>query len=58
MLALYDIVDASGHVVSEVVKAKFVVGSESDVGKVGLSAALRIGLVLIDAIDTQTVEFI
>ena len=31
VLALHDVVDVAGHVVTEVVKAKFVVGSESDI---------------------------
>ena len=58
VLALNDVVDVTRHVVAEVVKAEFVVGSEGDVGQVSLATALRIGLVFVDAIDAQTMEFV
>ncbi len=39
-----------GHIVTQVIKAKLIIGSECDVGEVGLPPGFRVGLMLINAI--------
>ena len=56
VLALHQLLRSLGHVVPEVVKAKFVVGAVSDVRTVGFSARLAVGLVLVNAIHAHAVE--
>ena len=58
VLALDKVLRIDGHVVAQVVKAEFVVGTEGDVGLVCLAARIGAGLVLVDAIDAQPVEHI
>ncbi len=58
MFALYQIERAGGHVVAQVVETKFVVGTEGDVGQIGLTTFFRIGAVLVDTIHRQTMEHI
>ena len=58
MLALYEVLGRGGHVVSQVVETVFVVRTEGDVGQIGLATRLRVGLVLVDAVDRQSVELV
>ena len=52
--ALYHVFRSTGHVIAQVIKAEFVVGAVGDVGKVGLAAGWRIGVVLVNAVDRQS----
>ncbi len=58
VLALHEILGRRSHVVAQVVEAVFVVGSERDVGHVGLASRFGIGLVLVDAVYRQSVELV
>ena len=58
MLALHELFRPHGHVVPQVIEAKLVVGAERHVALVGLATRLAVGLVLVDAVDRQSVEFI
>ena len=58
MLALHKVVPVDGHIVTQVVEAELVVGSESDVGPVSGAAGSGVGLVLVDAVHSQTVELV
>ena len=58
VLALHELLRAHGHVVAQVVKAKFVVRAERHVALVRLTTRLAVGLVLVDAVDGQAVEFV
>ena len=58
MGTLYEVGRRDGHVVTQIVEAELVVGSEGDVGLVSLAAGLRVWLVLVDAINAQSVEHI
>ena len=55
---LYKLCGFARHVVAQVVKTEFVVGSKGDVGEVGLAARLSIGAVLVDAVDAQAVKLV
>ena len=57
MLALNQLLRTLGHVVAEVVKAEFVVRSIRDVGTVSLAARFAVGLVFVDAVHAQSMEF-
>ena len=48
----------SCHIVTEVVKTELVVGTECDIGAVGLAACLGVGLMLVNAVNRQAVEHI
>ena len=58
MLALYEILGTRGHVVTQVVEAKFVVGPESNVCIVGRTSLRGVGLMLVNAVHTETMEHI
>ena len=58
VLALYQIGGRHCHVVAQVVETKFIVCTECDVGLISAAACFRIRLVLVDAIDAQTVEHV
>ena len=56
--ALHEVGRRDGHVVAQVVETELVVGSEGDVGLVGLAALGRVGAMLVDAIHRQAVELV
>ena len=56
--ALHELGGFARHVVAQVVKTEFVVGSEGNVGQVGLAARFGVGAVLVDAVDTQSVKLV
>ena len=56
--ALHEVLGARGHVVTQVVKAELVVGTEGDIGKISLATCLAVGLVFVNTIDAQPVEHI
>ena len=58
VLTLYQVFRAVGHVVTEVVEAEFIVRTERDVGHVGFATCVGVGLMLVDAVHAQSVEFI
>ena len=58
MLALHQLLWTHGHVVAEVVKPKLVVRPKRHVAFVRLTSRLAVGLVLVDAVDGESVEFI
>ena len=58
MGALHQLGQVARHIVTQVVETEFVVGAVSDVGFVGFAAILRVGFMLVDAIDGQAVELI
>ncbi len=58
VLALHEVLGRRGHVVAQVVEAVFVVRAEGDVGHVGASAGVGVGLRVVDAGHRQTVELI
>ena len=58
MLSLHEVAAVDGHVVAEIVETELVVGSECDVGTVGGAACGRVGLMLVDAVNSQAVELV
>ena len=56
VLPLYKILRRSGHIISQVVKAKFIVGTESDVCIVCLSSPFTIWFMLIYAVYRKPME--
>ena len=58
MLTLYKVLRTDGHVVTQVVETKFVVGTEGDICEIGLTTGLAVRLVLVNAIYAQTVEHV
>ena len=58
VLALHELLWPCGHVVPQVVEAKLVVGAKRDVALVRLATRLAVGLVLVDAVDRQSMEFV
>ena len=56
--ALHELGGFARHVVAQVVKTEFVVGSEGNVGQVGLAARFGVGAVLVDAVDAQAVKLV
>ena len=54
---LHQVFGGMGHIVTEVVKTKFIVGSISNIRQVGIASLGAIGLVFVDAIDPEPVEF-
>ena len=58
MLALHEVLGAGGHIVAQVVEAELIVRPEGDVSVVGRAALGRVGSVLVDAVDAETVEHV
>ena len=58
MCTLHEVGRRVCHVVTKVVEAKLVVCTESDVGHVGSATLGRVGTMLVNAIDRQTVEHV
>ena len=58
MTALHEVGRRDSHIVTQIVETELVVGSEGDICLIGLTTSLRVGLVLIDTIDAQTMEHI
>ena len=58
MAALYKVFGAHGHIVAQVVETKFIVRTKGDVCLVGAATALRVGLMLVDAVNRQTMEHV
>ena len=56
--ALYQVERRTGHVVTQVVETELVVGSEGNIGIVGIATGLGVGFVLVDAVDRQAVEHV
>ena len=56
--ALHELGGFARHVVAQVVKTEFVVGSEGNVSQVGLAARFGVGAVLVDAVDAQAVKLV
>ena len=56
--ALHELGGFARHVVAQVVKTEFIVGSEGNVGQVGLAARFGVGAVLVDAVDAQSVKLV
>ena len=55
---LHQVVGRHGHVVAQVVETELIVGTEGDIGEIGLTTLVGVGPVLVDAIDTEAVEHI
>ena len=55
---LHEVFGAGRHVVAQVVEPKFIVRPEGDVCVVGGTALRSIGAVLVDTVDTQTMEHV
>ena len=58
VFALYHIRGRNRHIVAQVVETILVVGTEGDVGQIGVAASLRVGFVVVDTIHRQAVELI
>ncbi len=58
VLALNQIGRVLRHVVTKIVKAELIVGAECDVGQIGLTTCLAIGLMLVYAVHTETMEHV
>ena len=58
MLALHQVSRILSHIVAQVVKAKLIVRTESDVSLISIAASHTIRLMLVNTIHTQTVEHI
>ena len=56
--ASYQILRADSHIVTQIVKTKLIVRTEGNIGHICSAACVRIRLMLIDTIDTQSVELI
>ena len=56
VLALHQLIRTHRHVVTEVIKAKLVVGAVHDVALVGVASRFGVGLMPVDAIDAEAVE--
>jgi len=58
MLLLNEIVHRSSHVVTEIVEAELIVGTECDVACICLLAGLAVRLMLVDAVHRKAMEHI
>ena len=58
VLALHELLRPHGHVVAQVVKAKLVVRAKRHVAFVRLTTRLAVGLVLVNAVDGEAMEFV
>ena len=58
MTALYKVVGADGHVVTQIVEAELVVSSECYISLISLAALLRVWLVLVYTVDGQAMELV
>ena len=58
VLSLHELLRPHGHVVAQVVKAKLVVRAKRHVALVRLTTRLAVGLVLVNAVDGEAVEFV
>ena len=58
MGTLHEIGRRCGHIVTQVVETKLVVSTEGDVSLIGATTSFGVWLMLIDTVDTQTVELI
>ena len=56
MLALHQVIDRVGHVIPQIIEAKFVVGPVGDIGPVSLPTGLRIGPMSVNAINPQSMK--
>ena len=55
---LYEVFWILCHVVAQIVETELIVRSESNICKICFTTCLAVGLMLVNAIDTQTVEHI
>ena len=57
MLALHQVIDRVGHVIPQIIEAKFVVGPVRYIRPVSLPSGLRIGPMSVNAINPQSMKF-
>ena len=57
VLALYQVIGLSGHVVPEVIEAKFIIGTVNNIATIGFFPRRGVGLVLVDAVHREAVKF-
>src|SRR5688572_25310273 len=57
MFALHHFFRGMNHVITEIIKAKFIIRSVGDVGEIGFSPVITIGLVLVNTINGDTKPF-
>ena len=55
---LHQILGIRCHIVAQVVETELVVRSERNVGQIGTTAGVAVGLMLVDTVHTQTVEHV
>ena len=58
MLALYQVARVGGHIITQVVETKLIVGTEGDVCHICLAALVGVRTMLVDTIYRETVEHI
>ena len=58
MAALHEVFGHHSHIVTQVVKTELIVRTKGDVGHVCLATGLGVGLVLVNAVNAQTMEHI
>ena len=58
MGTLHEVFGTDGHIIAQVVEAKFIVRTKGNVGTIGTTTSFAVGTVLVDAVDTKTVEHI
>ena len=58
MRTLYEVSRRYGHVITQIVETELIVRTEGDICLISLTTCLRVGLVLVDTINTQTMEHI
>ena len=58
MGALHEVFGTDGHIVAQVVEAKFIVRTKGNVGTIGTTTSFAVGPMLVDAVYTETVEHI
>src|SRR4051812_17631480 len=57
VFALHHFIGVVHHIITQVIKAKFVIGSVDDIGHISLAAGFAVGLMFIDAIHAQAKPF-
>ena len=58
MLALYEVLHARGHVVTEIVETEFIVRTESHIALIRPSASVAVRLMLVNAIHGKSMEHV
>ncbi len=58
MFTLHQVFWTDSHIVTQVIETEFIIRTESDIGHISSAACIRIGLVFINTVHTQSMELI